>query len=300
MFRNQGHDAGSRLEKLASDVRHVKFALENPKEAEFCLQQLFVTNPTSDRNGIITAKGQRTPGTCEWITSKQPYETWAAFQAGFLWISGPPGNGKTFLAIFLRQLLKKSKPDVTVIFFFCDNNSASRRTAVNILRGLTYQLVQRHSHLISCVLPTWRVQQDGLFRDNSFEALWGVFENMIDALAGQEICCVLDALDECDEASLSPLLSKLKGLFDMDATPPGRDVNHRLKLVALSRERLLCLPSALSAFPHIKVQEERDDIDRFMSDRVAHLAKLKGIEGSPLHRHFARYSLSDQKARFSG
>ena len=286
MSRNQAHDSGSRLEKLASDVRHVKFALENHKEAEFCLQQLFITDPTSDRNGIITAKGQRTPGTCEWITSKQPYETWAASQAGLLWISGPPGNGKTFLAIFLTQILEKLKPDATVIFFFCDNNSASRRTAVNILRGMMYQLVQRHPHLISRVLPTWRVQQDGLFRDHSFEALWGVFEDMIDALAGQEICCVLDALDECDEASLSPLLSKLKGLFDVDATPPSR--NHRLKLVVLSRERPLCLPSALSAFPQVKVQEERDDIDRFISDRVAHLAKLKGIEGSPLHRHIRK------------
>ena len=50
-------------------------------------------------------------------------------------------------------------------------------------------------------------------------------------LAGQEICCVLDALDEWDVASLSPLLSKLKSFFDVDATPSGRNTSHRLKLI---------------------------------------------------------------------
>lgn len=263
----------------------VKLSVQRGEDAELCLQSLFVTDPASDREGIITAKGERTAGTCSWILSKEQYEAWAQLQNGLLWISGPPGKGKTFLAVFLTQHLEKTNPDATVIFFFCDNKVASRNTAVNILRGLLYQLILRHPDLISTVLLKWKVQRDRLFSDDSFETLWSIFQDMVTQLADQKIYCVLDALDECAEASLMSLLSKLKKLFDTNAVSGN---THKLKLTVLSREYPQCLPQTLSAFPRIRIDEEKSDIQLFLADRIATLVESKGIEGTPLHGHILK------------
>lgn len=233
----------------------------------------------SDRDGIITAKGRRTPGTCEWIPITEEYQNWSAGPSGVLWVSGPPGKGKTFISIFLTQLLQSSKSDATVIWFFCDNKVASRNKAINILRGLIIQLIQKHNQLISRITPTRRIQGANLFQENSFETLWRIFEDMLEALEGHQVCCVLDALDECDEPSLSSLLFKIRGLFEADGKST---LIHNLKLIVTSREQPECLPATLSVFPHVTLGLLKYDIQLYISDQISHLAKIKGIEGLPL------------------
>lgn len=212
----------------------------------------------------------------------EEYRSWSTDQSGLLWISGPPGKGKTFISIFLTQLLQSSKPDATVIWFFCDNKVASRNTAVNILRGLIIQLIFKHNQLISRITPTWKIQGANLFQDNSFETLWRIFEDMLEALRDHEVCCVLDALDECDEPSLSSLLFKVQSLFE----PEEKSAQiHSLKVIVTSREQPECSPATLSAFPHITLGLLEDDIQLYISDQISHLARIKGIEGLPLYQY---------------
>ncbi|KAI8724222.1 NACHT domain-containing protein [Fusarium sp. LHS14.1] len=273
---NQGHDKFSRVESLIQDLGR---SFRPGTDEDQCLQDLFITDPLSDRDGIITAKGRRTPGTCEWIPMTEEYRSWSTDQSGLLWISGPPGKGKTFISIFLTQLLQSSKPDDTVIWFFCDNKVASRNTAVNILRGLIIQLIFKHNQLISRITPTWKIQGANLFQDNSFETLWRIFEDMLEALKDHEVCCVLGALDECDEPSLSSLLFKIQSMFE----PKTKTAQiHSLKLLITSREQPECLPATLSTFPHITLGLLEHDIQLYISDQISHLARIKGIEGSPL------------------
>ncbi|KAF4450039.1 ankyrin repeat [Fusarium albosuccineum] len=275
---NQGHDGFARLETVMQDLKRF-FQSGTPEEQ--CLQALFVTDPISDREGIITSKGKRTKGTCEWVLKRPKYQDWNAAPSGLLWICGAPGKGKTILSVFLTQILEATRADATVIWFFCDNKVASRNTAVNILRGLMIQLILRHQHLISHLLPTWKIQGGDLFGVNSFESLWGIFLAMLESLVGTEICCVLDALDECDEQSLSPLVSKLVALFN----DGGSGQRHSLKLIVASREQPQCLSVGLSAFPHIRLDMMDHDIDLYISDRVAHLARMKAVDTSPLRLH---------------
>ncbi|RSM11474.1 hypothetical protein CEP52_002970 [Fusarium oligoseptatum] len=112
---NQGHDKFARVESLIQDLGR---SFRPGTDEDQCLQDLFITDPLSDRDGIVTAKGRRTPGTCEWIPITEEYQTWSTDRSGLLWISGPPGKGKTFISIFLTQLLQSSKPDDTIIWFF--------------------------------------------------------------------------------------------------------------------------------------------------------------------------------------
>ncbi|KAM5356798.1 hypothetical protein ACJ41O_003444 [Fusarium nematophilum] len=259
---NQDHEGFLRVD---SQVQALKRSFQSGTPEDECLRAMFITDPVSDRESIITAKGRRTPGTCEWITQTEEFRSWSVSPSGLLWISGPPGKGKTFISIFLAELLESSRPDATVISFFCDNKVAFRNSTGSILRCLMTQLVLKHGHLISLVMSTWKVQGDALFGANSFETLWRIFAAMLEALDGTEIYCVLDALDECDEASLSPLLSKLQSYFTASEWQGNSGLGP--KAIVASREHPQCLPTALSAFPRIR------------------LARAKGFEGTSLCHH---------------
>lgn len=252
-------------------------------EDERCFQALFTTDPTSDRNAIITAKGKRSAGTCEWIISTEGYKTWeSAPESGLLWISGPPGKGKTFISIFLTQHLEANlvPSGCTLVYFFCDDKVSTRNTAVNILRGLIYQLVRRHERLLPLLMEHWKVQQGGLFSESSFETLWAIFQGMVSSLVDRPIYCVLDALDECSEASLEPLLFKLKEMFNPDTRS-----RHSFKVIILSRRHPVCLPEALRTFTHVQIDNERHDIESYIQDQVSMLGARKGIQDSKLLKH---------------
>ncbi|EEU35376.1 uncharacterized protein NECHADRAFT_100770 [Fusarium vanettenii 77-13-4] len=279
----ENHQQSSQLNQVIEKVDEIKNSTQTGTEEERCLRALFVTDPTSDRNAIITAKGKRTAGTCEWIISTEGYKSWENTpEPSLLWISGPPGKGKTFISIFLTQHLKAKAVSSggTVIYFFCDNKVSTRNTAVNILRGIMYQLIQSHERLLPLLLGHWKVQQGGLFSESSFESLWAIFQAMISALIDTPIYCVLDALDECPETSLEPLLYKLKELFDAD-----NRARHKVKLTVLSRRYPVCLPEALGTFNYVRLDGEGHDIELYIQDQVSALGARKGIRDANFLKH---------------
>ncbi|KAH7198798.1 uncharacterized protein B0J16DRAFT_298485 [Fusarium flagelliforme] len=260
----------------------VKSGSGSGTDEESCLQALFITDTRSDRDGFITTKGQRTPGTFEWIPQTRQYQEWSARNGpGLIWISGPPGKGKTVISIFLSELLEATKPNSTVIFFFCDNKLPSRNHAVSILRGLMLQLIQQHQKVLPYLMSTWKIQQGILFQTTSFETLWRIFAQMLEALRDEEVCCVLDAPDECDEESLTSLLCKISNSYNSPGGLP-------LKLIIASREEPKVLPEALEGHPRITLEDVDDDLKLYISETVSHLAGAKMIEGSPLHRRIEK------------
>ncbi|KAI8670119.1 NACHT domain-containing protein [Fusarium sp. Ph1] len=278
---HENHQESSQLDQVLEKIG--QRPTQTSTEEEHCLRALFVTDPTSDRNAIITAKDKRTAGTCEWIISTEGYKTRETpSEPSLLWISGPPGKGKTFVSIFLTQYLeaKVVSSSCTLIYFFCDNKVSTRNTAVNILRGLMYQLIQRHGRLLSLLMGHWKVQQSGLFSESSFESLWTIFQAMISALIGTPIYCILDALDECSEASLEPLLCKLEELFN-----PDKRAGHNVKLAVLSRRHPACLPEALRTFNHVQLDDESHDIELYIQDQVSALGARKGIHDADFLKH---------------
>lgn len=186
------------------------------------------------------------------------------------------------ISIFLSKRLETNNQDGTVIWFFCDNKTASRNSAVNVVRGLMTQLIMKHPRVLSFLLPTWKVQQDKTFHANSFETLWRILLSMLAALKNEKVYCVLDALDECDDESLSSLLFKIKTLFD---PLQNDDARKSLKLIIASREYPLSLPQNLSVFLRIALNDLDHDIQLYIAEKVDHLSRVKNIQGSPLqHR----------------
>ncbi|RFU35773.1 hypothetical protein B7463_g564, partial [Scytalidium lignicola] len=117
-----------------------------------------------------------------------------------------------FLAEELERTAKDSK-DILFIQYFCDNKDEKRNSAVAIIRGMIFQLLQLRPKLIDHILPSFKIQNKSLFTASSFETLWRIFETMLrDPVVGI-VYCILDGLDGCDEASLVVLLKKFKALF---------------------------------------------------------------------------------------
>jgi len=177
-----------------------------------CRNSLFLTDPHVDRESLISTKGNRVAGTCEWIRENNGFESWLHGSTNLLWISGGPGKGKTMMSIFLTEELERitqETEDVDLLFYFCSHQDEKRNSAIAILRGLLYQIVTKRPKLAKHALPFFetpeKVQQTLL----SLETLWIILERIVQDVDFGATFCVLDGLDECSEDTLRVLVPKI-------------------------------------------------------------------------------------------
>ncbi|TQN67862.1 Ankyrin repeat and death domain-containing protein 1B [Colletotrichum shisoi] len=164
------------------------------------------------------------------------------------------------MALFLLNELEKneslrSAPNDVLLFYFLDTRNEKRNTAVTLLRGLIYLLLQARPALLSHILPDFEIQREGLFAPTSFEALWRIFASMLQDPAIGTVRCLIDGLDECQEASLVRLLRKITSLFGQKqhAHRKPRMEDARLKMILISREAPACILNNLAGFPRIDI-----------------------------------------------
>ncbi|KAL7755260.1 hypothetical protein ACKLNR_015017 [Fusarium oxysporum f. sp. zingiberi] len=247
-------------------------------EVDDCLREMFVTDTSLDREGILDAKGDICEGTCEWILSTDELQTWDLNPPHLLWISAPPGMGKTFMSIHLSkhfEAISKENSGVVTIFFFCDSKIESRNTAVSILRSLMHQLISHQPSLINTIIPQWKQQSQRLFQETSFGSLWKLFEDMIVKSGFKTIYCIIDALDECEANSLSLLLRKFERLSrgHLGSSP-------KLRLICLSRRYPENIPEALLLFAKMELDSmtaRKEDINQFITSQLQELAQKKRL-----------------------
>jgi nucleoside phosphorylase len=246
-------------------------------EADECLRAMFVTDSSLDREGILDAKGDICEGTCEWILSTDEFEAWDQNSPHLLWISAPPGMGKTFISIYLSKHFEAvtKGSEAATIFFLCDNKVETRNTAVCVLRGLMHQLISHQPNLVNTIMPQWKQQSRRLFQENSFGTLWKLFEDIISQSNYRTIYCVIDGLDECEASSLSFLLRKFERLSRRQP-----DSSPKMKLICLSRRYPQNIPEALLQFIKMELDTmiaKEEDISRFISVQVQELAQKKQL-----------------------
>ena len=135
---------------------------------------LYVTNVMKDRYDLKIEKGDRVPGTFEWIINDKRYKSWQNSGPDSLSITGGPARGKTMLALFILENLEQNLspswtgPDsvvkgdidkkVDIYYFFCSPTEGRRRSAVAVLKNLIYQIVSKYrylmKHLLDYLKPT--------------------------------------------------------------------------------------------------------------------------------------------------
>ncbi|KAL7932079.1 putative ankyrin repeat-containing protein [Trichoderma chlorosporum] len=228
-----------------------------------------------DHGRLIRINGKRVPGTCEWIRDNVLYRSWLACSrpssdtdTPLLWITGGPGKGKTMLSIFLieeLETLAKQDPLVTLVFYLSSSNDADRNTALAILNGLLFQLIEQHPGLAKHGSYYLNPKRAGSSL-TSFDTLWKIFERMLGDPALQTVQCVLDGLDECERESAGWLLAALEGR--------ARSSAGRFRLLVLSREM-----AGLEGFARLRLDVDNDkplasDIELCIADGVKRLDHL--------------------------
>ena len=198
-----------------------------------------------DRRNILL-RGDRSKGTCEWITSLGEYKQWAApKKSNILWICGQPGQGKTYLSIYLAETLANLE-DIILLEYYCDKN---RNTASAVIRGLMFGLLSQLPKL-SQYLSTGINDETGALRDPSFGALWPIFNRMIQ-ISEKSVFCVLDGVDECEDTSANELVTSFEKLLSQPVSAKSY-----VKIVLTSRPLSKANSTILKPFLRIIIDNQ--------------------------------------------
>lgn len=233
-------------------------------------------------------KRHRLPETCEWIRRQPAYQAWKSWDESaspVLWIQGPVGIGKTFLADFIASDIDETGPNSTVLTSYC----TARSTPVSIVHGLAAQLVQsdKISESVSAKL-------DNLVKNSSpdqgavpYDAIYRVWDGLTSTIEeSPRLSIVVDGLDEVPDEFLSHQKFNLSSkLVELTTILAGN-----VRLLVLSRPQASIL-RVLRDSPIIQVTATKvsEDISRFCLSEVAKYPQL-GQESDLVSSTLARKS----------
>ncbi|KAE9987514.1 hypothetical protein EG328_002499 [Venturia inaequalis] len=183
-----------------------KFSQEDNK----CIRDLCITDPRLDKERIEKTKGGLDQGSYRWILEHPDFQRWRDnHETRLLWITGDPGKGKTILLCGIIHELEKLDAKTHLSYFFLQATNSRINTAIAVLRGLIYLLVDQQPLLILYVRKKYDPFGESLFDNtNAWTALVGIITNILQDPNLYNTYLIIDALDEC-VLGLSELLDFL-------------------------------------------------------------------------------------------
>ncbi|KAJ9658996.1 hypothetical protein H2198_003425 [Neophaeococcomyces mojaviensis] len=258
---------------LGLSTNHCELVEALEEKIAKCRNALSLTDPAIDRASLISEKGKRVAGTCEWIRQDEKYRSWRRGETQLLWICGGPGKGKTMLSIFLTEELEK---DAQAIYYFCSGEDEEHSSAAAILRGLLWQITAKRPELTKHLLEQFDTPEKSQTAVASPETLWSLFVKLLQDPQFNTVFCVLDGLDECDENSRRWLVRKLVDFFSPD---DGGSSTATWNLVVVSRPIPGFRPTARVNLDPDNDKQVSNDINSFVSARVQEFSGLDGFNG---------------------
>ena len=222
----------------------------------------------------------RVTGTCEWFFKDEKFCKWrASNRSAAFWVSAGPGCGKSVLS---RTLIDEKRLSIgvttsTVCYFFFKSGQERRMDAANALSAILHQLFRYDltGDFMSYGLEAYRNFSDQL--PSNLSELWRTLIKCARCPNSGEIICVLDALDECNEASRYQLLEKLKEFYSQQRLQS----TSRLKFLITCRpydsiEQYFSKISNEDAYMYLDADDNSDhvtsDISRVIDYRLDELA----------------------------
>jgi Cdc6-like AAA superfamily ATPase len=144
----------------------------------------------------------------EWLSNHNP-------ATNIMWISGTAGFGKSVLAAYLTQSLKKRFPDSPVTFFFCKGKDELCEVH-QVVRTILHQLSAHSSAISQQVIAIWDEDEDladlySNYRIYYENLLLPVVQTFL-ASSPKSIYVIIDGLNELPRHRLTESLSLISAL----------------------------------------------------------------------------------------
>ncbi|KAJ8058450.1 hypothetical protein OCU04_012638 [Sclerotinia nivalis] len=222
-FTNAGGSQfiASNLNSGGGSININTYTLENR-----CLIDLRTTDPRLDKKRIEETKGGLFDNIYNWIFDNSDFQQWHFNRDNrLLWIKGDPGKGKTMLLCGIINELQRSD-ETALAYFFCQGTDARINSAVAVLRGLIYMLLDQQPALLSHLQKRYEKAGEQLFKDaNTFIALSEILKDILHDKNLKPTILIIDALDECQK-DLPQLLRLIVS---------GLSISSRIKWLVSSR-----------------------------------------------------------------
>ena len=230
-----------------------------------------ITNKPWTDQGL--GKRRRLLETCEWIQQESAYREWKNWEESsspILWIHGPPGCGKSFLAQYIVEDLKTTEYKSAVLSYFCDSSS----TPALVWRSVLVQLL-----LHPRAEPGLKEQITEMVEQLSSDSLSGPFDttyrlwDKVTAIVedAPPIALIVDGLDELPRKYLlAHEFDFPSQLMELTTLMSGY-----VRLLVLSRSEAT-IRNVFEDSPKIQITagRVRHDVEKFVSSEVSSHANL--------------------------
>ncbi|WYZ45757.1 hypothetical protein EsH8_VIII_001073 [Colletotrichum jinshuiense] len=247
-------------------------------------KDLHVTDPRHDKKRIQDTNGGLLKDSYVWVLQNPDFCQWRDDQnQRLLWAKGDPGKGKTMLLCGIIDELEATRPQGKLLsYFFCQAPDERLNTATAVLRGLIFMLLDQDPSLVSYIKKKYDTAGKALFQDvNAWQAISEIFTNMLHDPKLQNVCLLVDALDECLTG-----LEQLLNLITETLQSTGAKWLVSSRNWSQIEERLCSVAHRLSL--ELNEKSVSVAVDVYIKHKVKELAKEKKYSPK-LRKHVFRY-----------
>lgn len=242
-----------------------------------------------DHRNILNQVPKPYIGTCQWITQDPEFRRWRQARSSsdlgapdlcrVFFIYGIPGVGKTvmsrYILTYLRALKVSHQDPPVVVYFFCDDKDPKRRTSLNLLRSLLFQILIYDKSLLRFISEEAMEAHLEKLRAHSMgsdeqQDLWDALSTVIQRSRAPQFWMVIDALDELDPASRKDAARQIMRILEKDTVG-------RLKVLFTDRlESQYDFPNP--AVVELGASESQADVRSYIRQKVVELSEEVMIE----------------------
>ncbi|KAK0450512.1 uncharacterized protein EV420DRAFT_1274625, partial [Desarmillaria tabescens] len=221
--------------------------------------------PLNSEAKLRGVRERRQLETCEWLRGHDQFVSW--YSAGsLLWLNGIPGNGKTVLASFVIDHLKKSvTSEEIVLFAFADFQDVRSTDVVVLLRTLLAQLLDHCKPEDFVEDMDFTELEKTMHRHHADRPKFLQYLSELLEKASEpwkRVFIVIDALDECVQKNRRESIAAIRKLAYAGS---------KISVFVTSRGEQ-DIVDVLSSVPTISLGDEtervQDDIQRLIEDKM--------------------------------
>ncbi|KAF2836483.1 hypothetical protein M501DRAFT_920690, partial [Patellaria atrata CBS 101060] len=231
---------------------------------------------STDVSGFQTSLDGRIEGTLTWVLQSPKCTAWLwQREKRLLWVTGYAGCGKTMLSSYMVGYLSEILPQKSLICrFFCSGKAEEQQDPNVLVRALIHQMVVQRPRLLKIIRKASELQGRRIFRQ--FDTLWDLFVDIVRQENIPSINIVIDAIDECDEATQVLLVGRIARFLKLE---PGLCIKFFITSRPTARAVQVIEESAVDLI-RLKFEDSQDliarDINLVVKQRVELLVKRGG------------------------